>query len=119
MTEPLVFDHTALVALFDAHPDVYRAWEQTWVNAALGVFPSAAVAEANHVVGATDEAWWAILGPACGTLVPLDRHAAVESHNLPGELVVRHIIHTARAVDGTVVTLEPKQYPPGLPVRAL
>jgi len=117
LTKPWVFDHTALVALFQAQDDVYRIWETTERELVLGVFPASAVAEANHVIGATYEAWSAILGPADGAFVPLDGVAAAESSRFPGGFAARHVVHTARAVGGVIVTRAPWQYPPQTPTQ--
>jgi hypothetical protein len=48
MIDTWVFDHTALIALFDAQPDLMRMWRRADAGTERLVFPAAAVAEANH-----------------------------------------------------------------------
>jgi hypothetical protein len=109
---PVVFDHTALIALFDAHPVLLGLWQQADRGERTLVMPAAAVAEANHVLGASHNAWSALLYPVDVTVTPLDSSQAIDTGHMPGALAVRHVIHEVRAVSGIIVTRAPWQYPP-------
>jgi hypothetical protein len=101
------------VALFDAHELVLGLWHQADRGERTVVMPAAAVAEANHVIGADHNAWTALLFPPDVTVAPLDSSQAIDTGHLPGALAVRHVVHEARAVAGVIVTRTPWQYPPG------
>ncbi len=113
MNSPSVFDHTALIALFDAHAALVTLWEEADRGETPLVLPGAAVAEANHVLGVSHDAWSAVLYPADVTVAPLDSGQAIDSGTQPGSLVVRHVMYEARAVLGIIVTRAPWQYPAG------
>lgn len=111
-SQPHVLDHTALVALFDAQSDLMRLWRNVDAGAESFTFPGAAIAEANHLLGATDDAWAVLLWPPTVEVVPLDRLDAIASGRVAGGLAVRHTVAVSRAVDGIIVTRAPWQYPP-------
>jgi len=108
---PSVFDHTALIALFDAHPQVLGLWHEADRGETPLVMPAVAVAEANHVLGASHDAWSVLLYPADVSVAPLDSSQAIDTGHRVGGLVVRHVVHEARAVGGIIVTRAPWQYP--------
>jgi hypothetical protein len=84
------------------------------------VMPAAAMAEANHLIGAGHNAWSALLYPMDVNVVPLDSSQAIDTGHQTGSLVVRHVVHEARAVGGIIVTRAPWQYPPDSgPIRAV
>src|SRR6266704_1051014 len=84
------------------------------------VMPAAAVAEANHLIGADHDAWSALLYPADVTVAPLDSAQAIDTGTRPGPLVTRHVVYEARAVAGIIVTRAPWQYTANDgPVRAI
>jgi len=117
---PSIFDHTALVALFNAHPDAFSLWEEADQGETPLVMPAAAVAEANHLIGADHDAWSALLYPADVTVAPLDSAQAIDTGTRPGGLVTRHVVYEARAVAGIIVTRAPWQYTANDgPVRAI
>src|SRR2546423_11264687 len=107
---PSVFDHTALVALFDAHPKALDLWRLADQGVTQLVMPAAAVAEANHLIGATHNAWSALLFPADVTVAPLDSAQAVDTGRRAGALAVRQVVHEAQAVVGGLITPAPWQY---------
>lgn len=70
-------------------------------------------AEASHLIGATYDAWSALIWPETITVVPLDTIDAIATASEPGTLAVRHTMIVARAVSGLIVTRAPWQYPSG------
>jgi hypothetical protein len=118
--QPLVLDHTALVALFEGSTDAFGLWSEADRAERLVVMPAAAIAEANHLIGADHNAWSALLFPADVTVAPLDSSQAIDIGPFPGALVTRHVVHEARAIGGTIVTRAPWQYADGDgPLRAI
>jgi hypothetical protein len=111
VTPASVFDHTALVALFDAHAALVTLWQEADRGDGHLVLPAAAVAEANHTLGASHDAWSALLYPPDVTVAPLDSAQAIDSGTQPGSLAVRHVIYEAHALAGVIVTRAPWQYP--------
>jgi hypothetical protein len=76
MNPASVFDHTALIALFNADPSLLSLWQEADRGERPLVMPAAAVAEANHALGASHNAWSVLLYPAqplAGTLGPVGR----------------------------------------------
>jgi hypothetical protein len=113
--EPRVLDHTALVALFAAERAAFEMWELADRGEIILVFPSAAMAEASHLLGADDSAWRALLLAPGVRVSPLDQTAAIGSGRSVGTLVVRQVVYEARAVRGAIVTRAPWQYPADAP----
>jgi predicted nucleic acid-binding protein len=52
----LLFDASALVALFDAHDRVYALWVAAEESSVPVLLPATAIAEANRKLRATDRA---------------------------------------------------------------
>ena len=120
VTPPSVFDHTALVALFNGHRQAFALWELADQGEAPLVMPAVAVAEANHLIGADHNAWTALLYPVDVTLAPLDSSQAIDVGPRSGSLVARHVAYEAHATAGIIVTCAPWQYAPGDgPVRVI
>lgn len=110
MTQPLVFDASALVALFEAHDLVYRLWERANAGEALIVVPTAAIADANGNLTATHDSWSAVLWPNDVVTTPLTEDVAIEIGPWSGGLATRHVVYEAQAVRGIVVTRAPREY---------
>ena len=120
MNPPSIFDHTALIALFDAHPEAFALWEEADRGETPLVMPAVAVAEANHLIGADHNAWAALLFPAAVTVAPLDSAQAIDTGLQSGSVVARHVVYEARAVAGIIVTRAPWQYrPDDAPIRVI
>ena len=120
MKEPRVFDHTALIALFDGNDLAFQLWQDADRGATNLVLPATAVAEANHVIGGDSNAWQAVLFPRNVVVTPLDGSTAIGTGQLAGSLVVRQVIREAQQIRGAVVTRAPWQYPiEGPPIRTL
>lgn len=108
MSQPLIFDHTAIIALFRGYPAVYHYWTRADAGEVRIVLPAAAVAEANRMLRAPWNAWEAVLfpnpdAPGAVSVSPLDEHTAVEA-GLHGDAATGHVTYEARAVRGVVVT---------------
>jgi hypothetical protein len=86
-------------------------WERADQDELILVMPAVAVAEANHVIGATGNAWRAVLDPGQVVVTPLDESTAIDTGPRAGPLIIRHVVHEAREIGGAVVTRAPWQYP--------
>jgi hypothetical protein len=118
--EPRVFDHTAIIALFDGNNPAFGLWQQADQDELTIIMPAAAVAEANNVLGGTGNTWHAILDPIRVVVTPLDQSTAIDTGLGAGTLAVRHVIHEAKHTRGAIVTRSPWQYPTdGPPVRVI
>jgi hypothetical protein len=113
--ETRVFDHTAIIALFQGSTPAFRVWEAAESDKLTLILPAVAVAEANGVIGADSNAWRAILDPGRVIVTPLDESTAIEVGKAPGSLVLNHVIHEATHTQGEIITAAPWKYPPGVP----
>jgi len=113
--ETRVFDHTAIIALFQGSTPAFRVWEAAEADKLTLILPAVAVAEANGVIGADSNAWRSILDPGRVIVTPLDESTAIEVGKAPGSLVLNHVIHEATHTQGEIVTAMPWKYPPGVP----
>jgi hypothetical protein len=114
VSEARVFDHTAVIALFDGNDQVFRLWQQANDDELTLVMPAVAVAEANNVIGATSNAWRPVLDASGVVVTPLDQSTAIDTATGIGSLIVRHVLHEAREIRGGIVTGAPWQYPAGV-----
>jgi len=109
--KPIVFDDTAMVALFDAHPYVLEVYHISEVTGRHLLFPATAVLAANFRTAASADAWEAILlGPH---VVPLDLTAAgaiTASSAGGGDPTVAHCIAEATAAQAAILTNQPDVY---------
>jgi hypothetical protein len=112
VTETRVFDHTAIVALFQGDEHAFRLWELADADQLTLVMPALAVAEANHFLGGTSDTWRAILDPGRVVVTPLDESTAIETGRAVGSVVIRQVVREASQVQGEIVTRAPWQYPP-------
>lgn len=120
MTEPRVFDHTAIIALFGGNELAYGLWLQADQDELTVIMPAAAVAEANNTIGGNSDAWRAVLDPGRVVVTPLDQSTAIDTGRRVGSLAVRQVVHEARHTRGAIVTRVPWQYPAdGTPVRVI
>jgi hypothetical protein len=108
VSQPLIFDQTAIIALFRSHPGVYHYWTLADAGEARIVLPAAAVAEANRMLRAPWNAWEAVLfpnpdAPGAVAVAPLDEHTAVEAGQ-HGDVATGHVTYEARQIHGVVVT---------------
>lgn len=110
MTSILVYDTTALLALFRAQVRAYDYWHMADRGEIGIIFPGAAVAEANRFQQETWNAWSVMFWPDQVNVAPLDGTAAVEMAGLPGGLGVAHTIWEAKQVEGVVLTGRPQDY---------
>lgn len=107
--QPLVFDHTAIIALFKGHRRATWHYKRADAGQVSLVLPAAAVAEANRAIHGVWKTWEAVLYPEDVTVAPLDEHAALEA-GLLGKIVPGHAVYEARAIRGLVVTTDPDPY---------
>lgn len=110
MTDILVYDSTALLALFRGQVRAYDFWQMADRSEIGIIFPAAAVAEANRFHQETWNAWAVLFWPNLVNDAPLDGTAAVELAGLPGGLAVAHTIWEAKQVGGVVLTGRPQDY---------
>lgn len=111
MTAPWVFDHTALVALFDGADVPYSLWLAADRDEARVLFPATAVAEAAHLASTRESAWERLLRNIPGlTVTDLSQATGLACAHSAGPVVVRHVAWEARQVGGIVLTRAPWQY---------
>lgn len=110
MTPLVVFDATALHALFQANTRAYDYWSMADAGEIGVIFPSTAVASANRLLQAGWDAWSALHWPARVEVAPLDGAAAVELASLPGDLATAHTIFEAKHMGAAVLTGRPQDY---------
>ena len=119
MNEPIVYDASALVELFNANPTAFDLWNNAEVGGWPVVFPACAIAEANVSLNASYEAWHTVLWPYSTAVAPLDVSSAVEAglrHR--HDLATSHVTHEAKQIGGVVLTASPDKYSGGL-IRVL
>lgn len=110
MTPIVVFDATALHALFQANTRAFDYWSMADTGDVGVIFPAAAVASANRLLQAGWDAWSAMWWPERVEVAPLDGSSAVELAALGADLAVAHVIFEARHVGGAVLTSRPQDY---------
>lgn len=108
---PLLFDASALIALFEVHPRVYRAWDAAPKQGRAVLLPSTAIAVANHQLNATDNAWEPILHDDRVLVLDLTATTALGTSRYPGGLAVAHASFEAAATGAVIVTATPSMYP--------
>lgn len=115
---PLVFDTSALVALFAGVPQMEDLLEAAHGGESTVILPAAAMADAEAQVRAGKNGWEAIL--RTDNLYPMDLSTgtAVEIGAQPGTLAARHAAHEAFEAGATIVTRDRAAYD-GLLVRLL
>lgn len=110
----LVFDDTALVALFDAHPYVTQLWRHAGHELVDVLVPATAILAANRRLEETDEAWSLVLDGDNMLVLDLTMTRALAASRLGADLVTAHVSVEARDADAMVVTARPLDYPPDL-----
>jgi hypothetical protein len=110
----LVFDATALVALFNSHPTVFMLWQRADEGATEIAVPALAIVEAGVVLETSTTAWDRFLWTGAISVLPLGERAAVEIASWSGTFAARHALWEALALDCPLVTQEPELYGPGL-----
>ena len=101
---PLLFDDTALLALFDAYLPVARMWERAEAERRPVLVPAGAVFAANSRLRAAEQAWDAVLGADHVTVLELTPSRALAASSYSWDVAVGHASVEARDVDATVVT---------------
>ncbi|RKR92656.1 hypothetical protein BDK92_7132 [Micromonospora pisi] len=99
-----------MVAFFGAHPRLMALLDQADAGTVNLLLPTTAIADAQAKLGASMDAWHALLLSPGVLPLPLAQHAAIEIGGWAGELSVRHAVHEARAMRAAVVTCEPGLY---------
>ncbi|MET8152133.1 hypothetical protein ACIBSW_33610 [Actinoplanes sp. NPDC049668] len=121
---PRVLDASAIVELFHGHPMLMQLLDRAAAGqVAIGV-PTAAIAEAQAVLGVNAAMWDHILRLRGLVELPLGAHGALEVGRLArpriinpvayrpltSPLQVAHVLHEARGLAGIVVTGIPEAY---------
>lgn len=109
----LVFDATAIVALFQSHPIVYTLWEAADAGRQQIGLPVLAVVEAGTILETRESAWDVFLDPETVNVLPLMERAGIEIAGWPGSPAARHALWEARHMACPLVTREPGLYAPG------
>jgi hypothetical protein len=113
----LVFDGSALVALFVGHERVSALWFAAEEAGVPVVLPAASIALANRQLKASDNAWSALLFGNNVHALDLSLASALSASRESGDLDVAHACVEARAAAAAVVTAIPDAYDPR--VRAI
>ncbi|HEX8630876.1 MAG TPA: hypothetical protein VF755_22190 [Catenuloplanes sp.] len=113
---PLLFDDTALLALFAAHVPVSRMWERAEAERRPILVPAGAVFAVNAQMRAAEQAWDAILGADHVTALDLTPSRALAASAYSWDVAVGHAAVEARDVDATIVTARWGTYDPLLRV---
>lgn len=87
----LVFDDTALVALFDAHPYVTQLWRHAGHELVDVLVPATAILAANRRLEETDEAWSLVLDGDNMLVLDLTMTRALAASRLGADLVTAHV----------------------------
>ncbi len=108
----IVFDESALVALFSGYLPIYRLWASADRGHVVVAFPAAAMAEAGRQAEVSESAWDALLWSATVKVLPLGQAAAtrIGSWSGSGSLAARHTVWESRATGWPVLTCVPDQY---------
>jgi hypothetical protein len=106
----VVFDATALHALFHSNTRAYDYWSMGDRGEIGVIFPATAIASANRLLQAGWDPWSALLWPERVEVAPLDGSTAVDLAALGADLSVAHTVFEARHVGGAVLTSRPQDY---------
>jgi hypothetical protein len=115
---PLLFDHTALMALFHGQPRVSRLFFWAEHEAVTVLLPAAAMGAANSWLKATDDAWMALLLTPNVEPLDLSPSGALAAARRGSDLAVGHTSVEAAATGGTIVTSIPEVYDRDLRIAA-
>lgn len=108
---PIVFDDSALIALFEGHPYVSDVYVQCEITRRPALFPTTAMLSANAHLAATHDAWTAVLMSQAVTVLDLTAAGAVEAGLANGtDPATAHCIVEAEATSGAVLTNRPDAY---------
>jgi hypothetical protein len=116
----LVFDTSAIVALFQGEPGPVRWWRlaDDELSGVKIAFPVGAMLDAARESGIRSSAWDGPLWPPQVRVLPLDETAAKEIGDQPGQLGVRHVQWEAAQLGWPILTSTPGAYPDGNPLLA-
>ncbi|KUL28830.1 hypothetical protein [Actinoplanes awajinensis] len=121
---PRILDASALVELFQGHPQMMRMLSDGEAGDFNLAVPTNAVLEAQAVLKATVSMWEHMLFRRSVIEVPLGIHAAIEAGNLArprlehhpmhrvliGPPMVGHVLREALVMEGAIVTTVPEAY---------
>lgn len=110
LRHPRVLDASALAALFDGHPRLYRMLGEAEAGWWTLVLPAVCMADAAQTLETRPSAWDGLLLTPGVLAMPLAPHTAVEVAGWPGSLQARHAAHEATALRAAVVTCDPPAY---------
>ncbi|MFI5916189.1 hypothetical protein [Dactylosporangium sp. NPDC051541] len=108
----LVFDVTALEALFSSHPPVWALLRRADQGLVRLAFPALTLIEAGTVLGVSAAVWEPFLWIPAVTVPPLSAAAAIEISTWPGTPGMRHALWEARHRHCPLVTRRPELYAP-------
>ncbi len=115
----LVFDASAIVALFDAYTPVYNVWRTADRGLSALAFPSAAMVEAGRRAAISETAWDPVLWSPSISVLPLGEAAATQLGAWTGSLAMGHTIWESRATGWPVLTCIPEDYGDGVEIFAV
>jgi hypothetical protein len=109
----LVFDATAIEALFHGHDVLYRLFVRADEGKTTIVFPALAVVEAGTALGASAASWEMYLWVPNVEIVPLGEAAAVEISTWQGTFAARQSLWEAQRINCPLITCDAGLYAPG------
>jgi hypothetical protein len=116
---PRILDASALIALFNGHPDLLRLLRDAGDGGAFLLLPTVAVAEAESALHAGASLWTPFLMFHGVSSLDLTVHTAIEAAAvaaletpgaIAGPLMAGQVVYEARALNAVVVTQVPQFY---------
>jgi hypothetical protein len=108
-----IFDASAIVALFQGHPEAGDFLAQAERGELPLTLPAVAIADANATIRGNFNTWEAVFLTPNVHAAELSEFTAIEIGTWPGGLQARQAMFEARETQGVVVTQNPDLYPPG------
>jgi hypothetical protein len=111
----LVFDTSAIVAVFDARPTPYEYWQLADNEDAdvVVAFPVGSMLDAAELLRIRASAWDGPLWSPNVHVLPLTESVAKEIGDQAGSLGTRHALFESTHLGWPVLTAEPDRYPQG------
>jgi hypothetical protein len=107
---PRILDASALVRLFDGHPQLLRMLDDAEAGRVFLLLPTAAIAQAQRALRAESRLWDPFLLFAGVRALELTEHTAIEAGLLEGPIAVTQGVYEARMMNAAVVTAMPQAY---------
>lgn len=114
----LVFDDSALTALFGAHEYVFALWQRAEKAGVAVLLPTTAIYGANLRLRFADQTWEAVLLAEHVRVLELTAARAVRASLYGDDPVVAQVSVEAIDTNATIVTARPEVFDPLLPIAS-